>query len=214
MEPTEPQRRAELHGGRGGPSSGGADGRVAGGGDAGACSLTHLPDARPAARSTDAARALPLLRDTAFAAAGAPEPGRGKWSRAGKAASGPEPWEAYIGGSGGPGREVVVHLPHRYPTALPGNSIAPTSARCSRAFARSSPQQRPGFRQQHSAPSLLGLRHLVGGGKSTVRLRIRRPPASPAPRGLHCAAALASAAALRPCSPSGLVHDCPDLLLP
>lgn len=104
----------------------------------------------------------------------------------GKVATGPEPREAYIGGTGGPGRQLRVHLPHRCPTTLAGNSIAPTSARCSRAFARSSPQQRLGFRRRHSAPSLFGLRHLVGGGKNTVRMRVRRLPASPGPakRGL------------------------------
>lgn len=57
----------------------------------------------------------------------------------GRVATGPEPREVYIGGTGGPGRQLRVHLPHRSPTTLAGNSIAPTSARCSRALARSSP---------------------------------------------------------------------------
>lgn len=139
MPPTGPQGRAELR--WEGPSLGGAEreGERSRGRTPDACSLTHLPDVRPAARSTDAAGALPLLRDTGFAAAGAPEPKSVKWSRSGQSGLGTRAREAYIGGSGSPGRQFVVHLPYRHPTALPGNSIAPTSARCSRAFARGSP---------------------------------------------------------------------------
>lgn len=63
----------------------------------------------------------------------------------GRVATGPEPREVYIGGTGRPGRQLRVHLPHRCPTTLAGNSIAPTSARCSRAFAPQHPPAAAGF---------------------------------------------------------------------
>lgn len=171
------KRAAES--GRTAACSGGAKSRrLAGGGDANVCSLTHLPDARPAARSTGAARELPLMRDNAAFAAPGPE-GR-EWYRSGQSG-----YRTQAQGGvhrGHSGRQPRLHLFHQYPTTLPGDSIAPTSARCSRAFARSSPQQRPGFRRQHPAPSLLGLRHLVGGGKNTARMRACSASRSPAKR--------------------------------
>lgn len=57
----------------------------------------------------------------------------------GKAATGPEPREVYIGGAGAREGNCVLHLPHQQPTTVPGNSIEPTSVRCSRTLARRSP---------------------------------------------------------------------------
>lgn len=161
-------------------------------------SRTHLPDARSAAASTGAARAPPLPRDSVPAAAGAP---------------GPESHGRYRGGQSGdrPRARGGVHrgrwegnsslqLPQRQPTALPGNSIAPASVRCSRALARSSPKAAAGF----PAATLRPLR--TGPSPSCWRREACSAHARWARRagvplfgaeGLNCAAAAAGALSLR-----------------
>lgn len=172
--------------------------RAAGVEVAGVRSRTHLPDARSSAASTGAARAPPLPRDSVPAAAGAP---------------GPESHGRYRGGQSGdrPRARGGVHrgrwegnsslqLPQRQPTALPGNSIAPASVRCSRAFARSSPKAAAGF----PAATLRPLR--TGAPPSCWRREAYSAHARWARRagvplfgaeGLDCAAAAAGALPLR-----------------
>lgn len=207
VETRELQRRTGHHWG---PEQRQAKRRLAGGGDTNPCCFTHLPDVRPAARSTDASQALPHLRDTAFATAGAPEPESREWYRSGQ--SGLQTWA-----QGG------VHRGHWWPgKATPCTACSTASNNASREQHRTKlsplfpglrsqlPLAAAGFPAATLRPSLLGLRHLVGGGKNTVRLRVGRQPAfrRPEKRGLCCAAALAAALpSCGPCSPSCGLQD-------
>lgn len=105
MERVEPQSRAEPAGGgvraAAGQSRGGSRRRRL---------QPHSPARRPprGRRSTDAARALPLLRDaaSAAAAAGAPEPESGKWSRSGQSGLRTRAPGGVHRGTRGPGKAV------------------------------------------------------------------------------------------------------------
>lgn len=190
--------------GRAAPGSRAAAGQSEGsrGGDADACSPTHLPHVRPAARSTDAARALPLLRDTALAAAGAPEPESREWSRSGQSGLRTRAQGGVHRGHRGPGEAAPCSPSSPVPTNAPREQHRANLGPLFPGEARSSPQQRPGFRRQHSAPSLLGLRHLAGGGKNTVRMRISGLPASPVLRRGDWNTQPWLAATLWPCGPA------------
>lgn len=136
-------------------------------GDAKARSLTHLPDARPEARSTGDAWAL--LPDTAPAAAGAPGPESRGWYRSRQSGYRTRAQGDVHRGRRAPGKAS--------PSSPAANSASREQHRASLSplppgpSPEASPKQRPGFRRLHPAPSLLGLRHLVGGGKNTMRTR-------------------------------------------
>ncbi|KFO22014.1 hypothetical protein H920_16593 [Fukomys damarensis] len=137
-----------------------------------------LTGTRLTARSTGAAWALPLLRNTApasAAAAGAPVPGSRGWYGSGQSGDG----TVALGGVHRGCRRPVKAAP--YSTFLTGSQrrFPGTASRQLRPVAPGPlpevpPKQRPGFRRPHSAPSLFGFRHLVGGGRDTMRMRERR----------------------------------------
>lgn len=93
-------------------------------------------------------------------------------TEAGKAATGPEREEAYIGGAGKatPRSSFLSGSRPRFPGTA---SRQPPSA-APGPSPEAPPRRQPGFRQPHSAHSGQGLRHLDGGGKRAVRTRYGR----------------------------------------
>lgn len=156
--------------------------------------LTHLPDVRPAARTTDAAWALPLLRDTAAAAAaaaGAPGPESIGWCRSRQNGDRTRAQRGVHRGRRGSGKATCFTFLTSNQQRFPGTASCRPRPAAPGPSPAAPPQQRPGFRRPHSAPSLLALRHLVGGGKNVARMRAQIAGA-PLPRkeGLKCAGAL------------------------
>lgn len=88
----------------------------------------------------------------------------GGGTEAGRAATGPEREEAYIGGAG----RATPRSPFLSGSRLrsPGTASRQPRPAAPRPSPEAPPRRQPGFRQPHSAHSGQGRRHLVGGGKA------------------------------------------------